>query len=188
MRRPPTAVAWRWILTCFALVLLSCAAKNYLAVAVRDTALCPYLCPSLLGRDWLVFSLPVLEQLFAWQHALQDALQGMVRRYWSDPTGLATTLLIAPVLEEAIYRGPLYLARGRLRSGLWWLLGLLLALAFALSHGRGGLAMAPLLMLAVCGLWLIAATQRLWPSVALHMLYNAFLTSITVQQSLWAAD
>ena len=107
---------------CFALVLLTCAAKNYLAVAVRDTALCPYLCPSLLGRDWLVFSLPVLEQLFAWQHALQDALQGLVQRYWSDPGAFATTLAIAPVLEEAIYRGPLYLARGRLRSGLWWLL------------------------------------------------------------------
>jgi len=36
--------------------------------------------------------------------------------------------------------------------------------------------------------WLIARTGKFWPSIALHFLYNFFLLSVTVFQSLYWVD
>ena len=178
---------WLRILAALSLAFLSCGLKNYLAVLVAATALCPYLCPSLMGID-PAFDLPLLAAWFSAQAGLLEWLQygsGLLVR---DPHQLATTLLFAPVLEEVIYRGPMYLARGLAQGVWWWSLGLLATVVFALSHGRGGLALLPLLVLGTCSLWLIATTRRFWPSLALHLLYNFFFTSVTLYQSLLLGD
>jgi membrane protease YdiL (CAAX protease family) len=171
----------------FAVVVLACGLKNYLSYLVSGTALCPYLCPSWLGWDTLE-ELPVLGTLFAAQAEMQAVLQGLADRVWSDHWNLTTKLLIAPLLEEAIYRGPLFLGKRWVHTPWWWIIGFLLSLVFALSHGRSGLALLPLIVLAICSLWLIAATGRFWPSITLHVLHNFFFTSAILYQSLWVGD
>jgi len=52
----------------------------------------------------------------------------------------------------------------------------------------GGLALLPLVALGAAGLWLIATTQRFWPAVVLHVLYNAYFTSVLLAASTWASD
>ena len=171
----------------FAVVVLACGLKNYLSYLVSGTALCPYLCPSWLGWDALE-EIPVLGNLFAAQAEVQASLQGLVDEVWSDDWNLTTYLLIAPLLEEAIYRGPLFLGRRWAHTPLWWIIGFLFSLVFALSHGRSGLALLPLFMLGMGSLWLIMATGRFWPSITLHLLHNFFFTSAILYQSLWVGD
>lgn len=187
MPRPRTVSTLTLVMITFSVVVLSCGLKNYLSYLVSGTSLCPYLCPSWLGWDGLE-EIPVLGTLFAAQTEVQTLLQGLADRVWQDNWNLTTYLLIAPLLEDAIYRGPLYLGRRWAHKPLWWIIGLLLSLVFALSHGRSGLALLPLVVLGICGLWLIAATRRFWPTVMLHLLHNFFFTSAILYQSLWASD
>jgi len=95
---------------------------------------------------------------------------------------------VAPVLEEGLYRGPLYLFRKWSEHPLWWAAALVLTLLFALSHTRAGLALLPLLTLGMASVWLVARTRKFWPSIALHFCYNFFLLSVTVFQSLYWVD
>ena len=175
------------ILIAFALVVLSCGLKNYLSYAVSATPLCPYLCPSWLG--WYTPNeIPVLGIFFAAQAEAQAILQSLADRVWQDSWNLTTLLVTAPLLEEAIYRGPLFLGRRWIHTPQWWIVGAALSILFALSHGRTGLALMPLVVLGICSLWLIATTRRFWPSVILHVLHNFFFTSVILYQSLWASD
>ena len=187
MPRPSTLSAQVWISITFAVVVLSCGLKNYLSYLVSGTALCPYLCPSWLGWDALE-ELPLLGDLFAAQARVQAEVQSLFNKVWADNWNLATRLLIAPLLEEAIYRGPFYFSRRWSHTSLWWIIGFLSSLVFALSHGRSGLALLPLIVLGMSSLWLISATRRFWPSVVLHMLQNFFFTSVILYQSLWVSD
>ena len=178
---------WLRVLACLAVVVLTCGLKNYLVVMVSGTALCRYLCPSFLAID-LFFALPVLEQLFEAQTWAQEKFQGTIAQVLVDKWNLATTLLFAPIFEELLYRGPLFLTRKVVHQSLWWLIGIALTFVFALSHGRNGLALLPLIALGICSLWLISTTRRFWPSVALHFLHNFFFSSVLVYQSLWASE
>jgi membrane protease YdiL (CAAX protease family) len=187
MQRATTSQVWLWVLASLALVLLSCALKNYLSYLVSGTVLCPYLCPSLLGRE--IFDVaPGLDQWFEFQAGIQGELQQAANELFRDPWRLTTAWLIAPLLEETAYRGPLYLLRRHATRLWWWVLGLLLVALFAISHGRTGLALLPLIVLGLCALGLLAATRRFWPVVGLHFLHNFFFSSISLYQSLWAAD
>lgn len=178
---------WIRILACLALVVLSCGLKNYLIVMVNGTALCPYLCPSIFDVD-LTFDFAILQQLFSVQTWLMEKLQDVSNLVLIDKWNLASSLLFAPVLEELIYRGPLFLSKSLLPKTLWWLLGIGLTFVFALSHGRNGLTLLPLVILGVCSLWLISSTQRFWPSIVLHFLHNFFFSSLLVYQSLWVSE
>lgn len=183
-RKPDISVGAAWLrtLACLAVVVLACGLKNYLLVLVTGTAFCPYLCSSPFRTD-LLFAFPFLESLFETQRWLQEGLQGLVDTLYRDPWNLSTSLIFAPLSEELIYRGPMFLTRGFLRPALWWPAGILLALLFALSHGRNGLPLLPLLVLGVGSLWLIATTNRFWPAVVLHFLHNFFFSSALVYHS-----
>ena len=143
--------------------------------------------PSVFGVD-LFFDYPILGQLFEAQTWILEKLQEVSNLVMIDNWYLATSLLFAPVLEELIYRGPLFLSKGLFPNYLWWLIGIGLTVVFALSHGRNGLALLPLFVLGICSLWLISSTQRFWPSIALHFLHNFFFSSVLVYQSLWFSD
>ena len=187
MYRATITEVWLLVLSSLAVVLLSCALKNYLSYLVSGTALCPYLCPSVFGRD--VFDIaPGLDQWFEFQAWLQTGLQQLADEINRDPYRLASAWIVAPVLEECVYRGPLYVLRRHAGTPWWWLLGIVLVVLFALSHARTGLALLPLLVLGVCSLALIATTGRFWPSIALHFLQNFFFASVGLFQSLWIAD
>ena len=179
---------WLRILALLAVVVLACGLKNYLTYLVRGTSLCAYLCPSVM-RTELFFDFPALEQLFAAQRWAEEQLQRIPGLLGIDDRfRLAASLVFAPVVEEAIYRGPMYLARRTSRRFLWWTTGLLLAALFALGHGRSGLALLPLFVMGAGSLWLISRTQRFWPSLVLHFLHNFFFTSVLVYQSMWVSD
>ena len=183
-----SAVAvWRYVLVCLAAVFLACASKNYLSVWLHDTFLCEYLCPSLFGTQPLAAT-PLLGTLFQYQHSAGQALQTLFDPYGDYAFQAFSLLVVAPVVEEAVYRGPLYLSR-RARSGLlWWGLAALLTLVFALSHDRTGLALLPLIVLGLGAAWLIRVTGRFWPALALHFLHNFHELSVSVYQSfLWGA-
>jgi len=139
---------WLRILASLALVVLTCGLKNYLAFMVAGTSLCPYLCPSVMSVE-LSFTFPVLSQFFAVQIWIQETLQSLPGMLLNDPYKLATALLFAPVLEEAIYRGPMYLSRNIAGRSLWWSIGIVLAVVFAMSHGRSGVALLPLIMMGI---------------------------------------
>ena len=178
---------WLLILACLAVVILTCGLKNYLIVIVSGTALCSYLCPSFFDAEFF-FSYPYLEPLLEARSWIQEKFQGVIALVLVDRWNLGTSLLFAPVFEELIYRGPLYLSRGFAHNSLWWVTGAGLTLVFALSHGRSGLALLPLIVLGICSLWLISASRRFWPSIVLHFLYNFFFSSVLVYQSLWVSD
>lgn len=152
-------VIWLRILALLALVFVVCGLKNYLVFLVSGTSLCPYLCPSALGIE-PIYAYPVIREIFAvqsWVHAKLQLVPDLIAR---DPYKLATVLIFAPVVEEAVYRGPLYLSRHKATSITWWVVGVLLSVLFAFGHGKSGLALVPVFMLGVCSLWLIAMTQR----------------------------
>ena len=178
---------WLRIFACLGIVVIACGVKHFLSVLISGTDWCAYLCPSSFPGD-LFFSYPLLESLFEAQRWAQEQTQGLLDRLYADPWNLSTSILIAPVYEELVFRGPMSLARGRIHQILWWSIGSAAALLFALSHGRNGLALAPLVALGICGLWLIATTGRFWPAVALHSLHNFFFTSALMYHSLFASD
>jgi hypothetical protein len=68
---------WFRVLACLAIVVLACGLKNYLIVIISDTALCPYLCSSVLGVD-LFFSFPLIGQLFQAQIWVLEQLQSII--------------------------------------------------------------------------------------------------------------
>ena len=184
---PQVRSIWLRILACLAFVLLTCALKNYLIVIISGTALCPYLCPSVFEVDFF-FSFPLVGQLFEAQIWILEKSQSIVDLILKDGWKIATTLVFAPVFEELMYRGPLFLSRRLANNSMWWLIGIGLSFAFAFSHGRTGLALFPLIILGVCSLWLISTTRRFWPSIVLHFLHNFFFLSVLVYQSLWVSD
>lgn len=175
------------ILIGLSFVLLLCATKNYLAFLISGSGWCQYLCPSAFGWD-VIEDAPGLKQLFMLQRALLSLPQKLVDQYITDQWDLVTYLITAPVVEETIYRGPMYLARSRSGRLIWWLTGLILACVFALSHGRSGIALLPMIALGVYNLWLVARTKRFWPAIYLHFLYNFFFVSVLLYQSPWITD
>jgi membrane protease YdiL (CAAX protease family) len=178
---------WLRILACLAVVVIACGFKNYLAVLVSGTAVCPYLCPSTFPSE-AFFSFPLLESLFEAQRWAREKSQAFVGLLFSDQWNLMTSLLIAPIYEELVFRGPMFLTRGRMHNYWWWLIGTVLTILFALSHGRTGLALLPLLVFGICSLWLITITHRFWPTVALHFLHNFFFSSALIYQSFLIGD
>jgi membrane protease YdiL (CAAX protease family) len=175
------------VLACLAVVMIACAVKNYLTLILSGTALCPHLCPSAFPSERF-FEFPLLELVFETQRWAQEESQALVDLIVRDPWNLATTLMFAPAYEELVFRGPLFLTRGRIPRPLWWSAGILLSVLFTLSHGRSGLALLPLFALGLCGLWLISTTHRFWPTLALHFLHNFFFTSALLYQAAWYGD
>ncbi len=182
-----TGEAWKYILVCLAAAILSVAVKNYVVYLFYDTTFCTYLCPSIFGER--PFEAPLLlEQLFGLQTGIQEWVQAGFKTLWPDPFCLSTALLVAPVLEETLYRGPLYLSRTFSSGWTWWIAATLLSVLFALSHGRAGLSLMPLVVLGTGSAWLVMRTQRFWPSLALHTLFNFYFASTLLCSFLFAGD
>jgi len=176
----------RYILLCLALVLLSCALKNYLVYFLSDTVFCEHLCPSVFGRD--VFSYPEpINQFYRLHQSIVDVFQRYFNVYlFNDRLHLISGLIVIPLIEEAIYRGPLYLTRKYAASPVWWLAVTVLVTLFTLSHDRSGLALLPIFVLGLSSCWLIKVTGKFWPSLILHFLNNFFFFSIILYQAaLW---
>jgi len=175
-----------YILLCLAGVLLSCALKNYLIYFLSGTEYCQYLCPSSFGRE--VFSQPeIINQFYRLQSAIISASQYVLSiQPVNDKHQFLSGVAAIPLIEEVIYRGPLYLTRKHSTSAMWWLASIILVVLFTLSHDRNGLALIPLFALGLSSCWLIMITRKFWPSLSLHVLYNFYFLSISFYQiTLW---
>jgi len=181
-------VVVRNILLCFALAVLACALKNYLAFLLQGTVYCKYLCPSLFGRQELLLP-EFLNTLFALQNRIPESAGEYLDLYWSDPYRVFPTLLIAPLVEEIVYRGPLVVLRKKVSDARYfWVAAAVLTLLFTLSHDLSGLSLLPIFVMGLCSSWLVFRTRRIWPSLFFHMLYNGYFLSITLYQSLFWSD
>jgi membrane protease YdiL (CAAX protease family) len=167
---------------CFAATILSCALKHYLISAIHTSDLCSYLCPSFLPGDSIIFPI-FFEKLFALQSWFLHLGQNLLNINGSTKNLIFSNLIMAPLIEESMYRGPLFLMKHKIGCYVWWFLALFLCLIFALSHRNSGLSLLPLFVLGLSSSWLILKTERFWPSVVLHFLYNFQVIAFPFYQS-----
>jgi len=187
--RPGSSPApWQAVLLCFAVVLILCGVKNYLIYLVQGTEWCPVLCVAPFGSR-PIDPPAVLDALFRFHRSIVEEAVWYAQIYLDDDFKVVGTLFAAPVVEELIYRGPLFLLRKRIPMAVWWGLAVILCLGFAWSHQRRGLLLLPVIALGMCSAWLILATQRFWPSLTLHFLHNFYFLSIDFFRSaVWGLD
>lgn len=178
---------WVCILLCFSLTVLTCSLMHYLVCAVHSLDSCRYLCPAYLSKEAIVFPY-LLEKWFALQSWLLLVDQNLFGVSGSHANLIFSTLILAPLVEELMYRGPLFLLKKRIGGYVWWALASFLCVIFVLSHRSSGLSVLPLIVLGLASSWLIMKTERFWPSIALHFLFNFQVVSLPFYQSvLWGA-
>lgn len=178
---------WKYIFLSFAVIILFCSVKNYLVYLVYNTPSCKILCPSVFAAS--VFVVPdFVQKVFDFQSWLlevgQDAvgITGYVKRL------VFSSLVVAPLIEESMYRGPLFLLREHLSVFVWWFFAVFLSALFALSHGFSGLSLLPMFLLGAGSSWLLMTTRKFWPCLVLHFLYNLHVLSNHLYQSLFWGD
>ena len=185
--RVDNVAVWKYIFICFTLLILCCSIRNYVVYFLYNTASCNYLCPSFLGRNGIV--LPwFLQNFFDFQSWLIQLGQDGFGVSGYDKRMLLSSIIVAPVIEEIIYRGPLFVLRRYLHLFVWWCSALFLSVLFALSHGFAGLSLLPFIVLGLASSWLILRTKRFWPSLVLHSVYNFHVVSYPLYQSLFWGD
>ena len=94
---------------------------------------------------------------------LLGALSGLV-------LAIVMVVVVGPLVEEAVFRGAL-LEGLAARFGVWPAI-IAQALLFAAFH-RSLWSLLPMFVLGVALGWLAHVREGLWPSIALHALYNA---------------
>ena len=98
---------WKKILLCFSVVVLLCALKNYLIYFSFGTISCEFLCPSVFGRS--SYTPPaLLSSVFNFQVWLGQSAQQFFNLVVTDKSKLFSALVAAPLVEECMYRGPLF--------------------------------------------------------------------------------
>lgn len=96
--------------------------------------------------------------------------------FGSSPLGvtiaLVTVGLVAPFIEELVFRGVVF---GAVRRRLSMLPSVLaVSVLFGLYHGSFWMAVPTFILGCATG-WLSVRHKTLWPAIALHVLYNATL-------------
>ncbi len=178
---------WKYIFLCFGSVILSCSLKNYLIYLLFITSSFQSLWPSILSYRSLS-SPGFLQWLFNFQNWIIQVGQNSFNLLLNDRINLFSCLIIAPFLEEALYRGPLLVIIKFVNYHVWWLLAVFLSILFSLSHNLTGLSLLPLSTLGLSSSWLIIKTKCFWPSLMLHIMYNFYVMSYPLYQSMFWGD
>ncbi len=179
---------WRSIFIAFSIVVLSCAIKNFLIYIFHESSVSHLISPSFFGSHSLYVTPGFIEWFYDLQSWIALTVNSFVLNFYNDRLHLFLTLFYVPIVEEIIYRGPLFLLKDKLRSSIWWSLACLLSAIFAHSHYLFGLALLPLFSLGICSTWLLKRFHRFWPCIVLHFLYNFYIFSYTLYQSLFWGD
>jgi membrane protease YdiL (CAAX protease family) len=114
-----------------------------------------------------------------------------IRHLFGGATGLSfaivaiCTTVVAPMMEELLFRGVLFRSLATARPGRTGSIvaAVLSALLFALAHGE--VAQFPgLFLLGVVLAWTVAKTRRLAPAIVTHMSFNAVaLMTLMIQRA-----
>ncbi len=179
---------WKYILISFSIVTLSCAIKNYLIYFLHDSFLSGLICPAIFGKHSLYVTPIFLEKFYEFHTWIGNTAHSFIHHFFNDPLQVCLTLIIAPVVEEILYRSPLFFLKNNLRNSIYWGLAVVLSAVFAHSHSLYGLALLPLFVLGMCSSWLIKVYERFWPSIVLHFLFNFYTFSFSLYQSLFWGD
>lgn len=92
---------------------------------------------------------------------------------------LIVTCVGAPILEEIEFRGALlWLTKIGAKRNIRIIYAILSSIIFALCHTVPLGYMVTIGAMGLLSCWLVTKTKRLWPSVALHSLYNLTVTFI----------
>ena len=179
---------WKCILISFSIVTLSCAIKTYLIYLWHDSSFCWLLCPSIFGKNSLYVTPIFLENLYEFQIWIGKTAHSFILHFFNDRLQVFLILIIAPVVEEILYRSPLFFLKNYLGNYIWWGLAVVLSAIFAHSHGLYGISLLPLFVLGICCSLLIRVSKLFWPCIMLHFLFNFYTFSFSLYQSLFWGD
>lgn len=85
----------------------------------------------------------------------------------------------APILEELEFRGGIYLIRNKKSKVLKVFLSVLTTLLFVLCHSVPVGYWFTIGSIGLISCWLVFRTKKLWPSMALHAIYNTLVAFIS---------
>ncbi len=179
---------WKCILISFSIVTLSCAIKNYLIYFWHDSSFSGLICPSVFGKHSLYVTPIFLEKFYTFHTWIGTTAHSFILHFINDPLQVFLILVVAPVVEEILYRSPLFFLKNNLRNFIWWGLAVALSAIFAHSHSLYGLALLPLFVLGMCCSWLIKISGRFWPCIMLHFFFNFYTFSFSLYQGLFWGD
>ncbi len=91
---------------------------HYLICAVFSHDSCRFLCPSYLTKDTIVFPF-FLEKSFELQSWLLLADRNLLGIAGSHENLIFANLIMAPLIEESMYRGPLFLLKKHIGFNTW---------------------------------------------------------------------
>ena len=107
-----------------------------------------------------------LSELFQLPNTMEDFLQTMM----SHPLGIVATVIMAPLMEELLFRGAIQGHLMRIWKNPWWAI-LLSSLLFGLVHGNP--AQIPFAFVIGIGLgWMYYKTGSLIPCFFMHLVNN----------------
>ncbi|MBI2036950.1 MAG: CPBP family intramembrane metalloprotease [Candidatus Liptonbacteria bacterium] len=177
----------RDLLLAFAFTMLALLAGHMLAYGLSGTFFYRWLFPHpFLGRG---FDLPKWLEWFYDREiganvAIINFVYARVLELWNDMYGFSKVFVMAPLLEELEWRGPLFLTRRHAHRGWWMTAAVVGAALFTLAHNSGLGTLIPVFAVALGSSWLIAKTGRFWPSLVLHAVYNMQVTFWGIAASL----
>lgn len=141
-------------------------------VAVVGTLTLPILLivPGLILVVWTLQAILVeLFPLTGWQQAMFNQMMS------NGFVSVVTVCILAPVLEEMLFRG--IILRSFLQQYSRWNAILGSAFLFGLAHLNVYQFVAGVILGTISG-WLYERTRSLWPSILLHGAYNATITAV----------
>lgn len=122
-------------------------------------------------------------------HVVLDQLKAVITERDAVPMALLliSAVILAPLLEELLYRGIVQTAIGELISGerasatVRWMAIMITSLLFIASHIAVGSwhALPALFVLSLVLGWLVERHGKLWPAIVVHMIFNAANIALT---------
>ena len=108
---------WKNILICFSIISLSCALKNYFIYLWGGSSFFQYFSPAVFGDHNYYITPTFIEFLYALQRWIIEAIQSLAAIFFEDKYQMLSILIIAPFIEEIIYRLPQFTLKNYLEIG-----------------------------------------------------------------------
>jgi membrane protease YdiL (CAAX protease family) len=148
----------------------NCGWRESLSIRALDRRSIPPLLLVLVGSVTVFSELyVVIQRLAPVPEAYAEFLRGLLDT--GSPEAIVLAVILAPLLEEALFRGAVLQGLSRTRgprSASTWT-----AIFFTVFHIYNPWQLLPTFFLGLVLAWLVLTTGSLWASVAVHGLFNA---------------